>query len=205
MDKADKDLARTLSPDAIIIGDRIEYPPLVVGDRTYKFDAFQIRYIAALEKFQGDIVQACNWVGKSLDWANDFLASKKFMSFKRKKLALASARNGSLADFWWREVLDGAKGYKEWYVGLCELCHEENIYSVPEAEMTRQDDMTFKASCYICLQPVKLEHQQKPFSPTREQVQCLQMIGDRKVPKIERIHHEFNTENFNFECDDSAP
>lgn len=201
MDASDKALAKSLSQDAIIIGDRVEYPPLVVGERSFHFDAFQIRYIAALEQFKGDKIKACDWVGKSLDWANAFLESKKFNAFKRKKLALAGARNGSLADFWWKEVLDGAKGYKEWYVGSCQLCHEENLYEVSEAEMVRQDDMSFKASCKICMQPVKLDYHKEKFSPSREQVQCLQMIGDRKVPKIERIHHEFTSETFRFETE----
>lgn len=199
MDAEDKKLARVLSEDAIFIGDRVEYPPLVVGEKSFHFDAYQIRFIAALEQFKGDLIKSCDSVGRNLEWANAFLTSRKFNAFKKKKLALSGARNGSLADFWWQEVLDGAKGFKEWYTGNCELCHEANIYTVTEAEMVRLDDMTFKATCKLCIQPVKLDYHKEKYSPSREQVQCLQMIGDRKVPKVERIHHEFSTETFSFE------
>jgi hypothetical protein len=201
----DKQLAKALSDDAIFIGDRVEYPPLVVGEKSFHFDAFQIRFLAALEQYRGDLVMACNAVGKDLDWANAFLSCRKFNAFKKKKLALSAARNGSLADFWWSEVLDGAKGYKEWYDGPCELCHEPNVFSVAEAEMVRQDDMSFKAACKVCVQPVALIYHREKYSPTREQVQCLQMIGDRKVPKIERVHHEFSTETYSFPCEESFP
>lgn len=197
----DKDLAKSLSPDAIIIGDRVEYPPLVVGEKSFHFDAYQIRFIAALTEFRGDLEKSCNYVGKNLDWAQAFIVSRKFMAFKKKKLALAGAKNGNLADWWWSEVLDGARGYKEWYVGPCEVCTEQNIFSVTEAEMVRQDDMTFRATCKICSQSVPLTYEKVPFSPSREMVQCLQMIGDRKVPKIERVHHEFSNETIQFECE----
>lgn len=196
----DKDLAQSLSPDAIVIGDRVEYPPLVVGDKSFHFDAFQIRFIAALAEYKGNLEKSCNFVGKNLDWANAFLASRKFNAFKKKKLALAGAKNGNMADWWWSEVIDGARGYKEWYDGPCSVCTEQNVFSVTEAEMVRQDDLTFKATCKLCLQPVSLTYSKAPYSPTREMVQCLQMIGDRKVPKIERVHHEFSNETISFQC-----
>lgn len=205
MNKEDKDLANQIidGTKAIIIGDQVTYAPLSVGGRSFHFDALQIRFLYALQKYQGNIETACNFVGRSMEWANKFITSRKFKEFRNCKLASMAALNGDLVEWWWQFGMDGARGFKEWYEGICQICDECNIFTVTEAEIYRQDDMTFKAQCKICMQPIGIERKEEPFKPSREQVQFWAELGNRKVPKIERVQHEFSSEKFEFISEDA--
>lgn len=204
MDDENKRLIDLAAGDsrAIRIGDQVLYPPVMVGGRAFQFDAYQNGFLYALQKFAGDMDKACNFIGKPLEWANKFVQTQKFRKFRNAKLANASVKSGDLVDFFWESTIDGAKGYKEWYTAECQICHESNHYGVGEAEAFRNDNMVFEAKCLVCFQPVTLEYHKEEYKPTREQIQCLQMIGDRVSPKIERISHEFSGETFSFQCEE---
>jgi len=186
------------SGKALIIGNEVVYPPWKVGEKAFFFNAEQTRFLWALQKYGGNIEQAAEFVAKPVEWATHFLASKKFREFKASKIKAASVRNGDLVESWWEFGIDGARGFKEFYVAVCHLCHGKSEYSVPEAELARQDDMSFCATCKYCLQPVEIEYQREEFKPTREMVQIWQELGNRLSPKIERVHHEFSKETFLF-------
>lgn len=207
MEKETFDLAKQLDEDLkpVKYGDSVIYPPLAVGGRVFHFDAAQIRFLYALQKTQGDVEKSCAMAGTSDEWARKFLSTRKFKEYRNMKLAVSAVRSGELIDWWWQMGLDGAKGMIEWYEGPCALCHEVNRFTLNEAEMFRQDDMSFKASCRICMQPVEIAKQESPFRVSREQVQFWSELGNRLVPKVERIHHQFSNEKITFvESEDAA-
>lgn len=189
---------------AIRIGTTVVYPPLMVGGRAFQFDAWQNGFLFALQKFNGDLEKACATVGKPLEWAEKFMSTRKFREFRNAKLNNNAVSTGALFEEWRDTGVAGMRGYWEWYEGSCQLCHEQNRFSIIEAESFRQDDMNFKAACKICFQPVAIEHKREDFKPTREQVQFWSEIGARVSPKIERVHHEFSKENFIFETEDAG-
>lgn len=205
MQKEDRELANEImdGQKAIVVGDSVTYAPLSIGGRSFHFDSLQIRFLYALQKHKGNLGKACDFVGKSLEWANKFISSRKFKEFRNCKLASMSALNGDLISEWWQFGVDGMRGYKEWYEGNCSICNECNIFTMAEAEMFREDDMTFSAQCKVCMQPIGITHQKEPFKPTREQVQFWDGIGNRKVPKIERVQHEFSNEKMVFITEDA--
>lgn len=183
---------------AIVIGNEVVFPPWQVGGKSFSFDAIQTRFLYALQKNQGSIERACDFVGRDMDWATKFLASRKFREFRNAKLSALSVRNGDLLEWWWKMGLDGAKGSLITYEGFCGTCTEKNVYTEAEAELTRRDDMTLACHCKVCLQPLPVEKVEIPFKPTREQVQFWQELGNRLSPKIERVQHEFSKETFVF-------
>lgn len=206
MNKEDRELANEIVDEtkAVVIGTEVCYAPLSVGGKSFHFDAYQIRFLWNLQRFKGNIEKSCDAISKSLEWANKFLTSRKFREFRNSKLASLSVTNGDLVEWWWQFGLDGAKGKKEWYEGVCQLCDESNVFTVTEAEMFRQDDMSLRATCKICLQPILIELHEEAFKPSREQVQFWSELGNRKVPKIERVQHEFSSETYNFISDETV-
>jgi len=183
---------------AIRIGDTFTYPPVMVGGKSFQFDPWQNGFLFALTKFNGDMSAACRFIGKPVEWAQKFISTRKFREFRNAKLQAMAIRAGNVVDWWWEMGLNGAKGYVERYDGVCSLCHENNRYTVAEAETFRTDDFLFKATCKVCLQGVELVYQKEDFKPTREQVQFWSEIGNRVSPKIERVQHEFSNETFTF-------
>jgi len=68
-----------------------------------------------------------------------------------------------------------------------------------EAETYRDDDDRLRASCYGCYKPVELKYILEEFKPTREQVEGWKELGSRLIPKIERVHHQFEKSEYIFE------
>lgn len=189
---------------ALIVGNEVLFPPWELGGKVFHFNAIQTRFMYSLQTNGGDVEKAAIGCGKEVAWAQRFLASKKFKEFRNAKLASMAVRNGDLMEWWWKMGLDGAKGKIEWYEGVCHLCHAKNEYSVAEMEMTRNDDMKLCPSCKVCLQPVEAELKSEMFKPSREQVQFWSELGNRLSPKIERVQHQFSSENFSFVTGDAA-
>lgn len=189
---------------ALVIGDQIIFPPMQVGEKAFHFNHVQIGFLYGMQKHRGDIEKAAMSVNKPFEWGQKFIASRKFKAFRNAKLAAMSVQNGDLVNWWWKYGLDGAKGYREWYEGICHLCHEKNEFDVSEIEMCRTDEMTLDVKCKVCLQPMEVEQKKEVLGRSREQVQFWSELGNRLAPKIERIHHEFTSEKFSFVSDDAA-
>jgi hypothetical protein len=189
---------------ALIVGNEVLFPPWELGGKVFHFNAVQTRFLYALQTNGGDVEKAALCCGKEVAWAQRFLASRKFKDFRNAKLASMSVRNGDLVEEWWKYGRDGMKGSREHYESVCHMCHEKNEYSVPEVEMTRNDDMKLNVSCKVCLQPVVPELKIEIFKPSREQVQFWSELGNRLSPKIERVQHQFSSENFSFVTGDAA-
>lgn len=182
--------------------EQLSQEPFVVGDKLFLFDLSQRTFIAALQKHEGDVERACVAAGKPIEWAQKFFSTRKFREFRNARLRAMAQRAGGLVDWWWEMGLAGARGFVEWWEGKCELCHEENKFTTTEIELFRQDDMSVKATCKCCMQPLVVEIHREAYKPSREQVQCWSEIGNRVSPKIERIQHEFSDEQFVFKTDD---
>ncbi|MCI0563172.1 MAG: hypothetical protein MN733_32235 [Nitrososphaera sp.] len=205
MDKQTQDLAEDISMDKpVFSGGVATYAPLQVGDAAFHFDAVQIRFIYFYQKFGGDLRKACSAVFKDVPWGEAFIQSKKYKRFMRKTLALEGANRGALAKEWWETGLAGMRGFREFYVGTCPTCKEENRLTAMEYAMMQDDNLVAHPKCEVCLQPMKLSREMEPYKPTREMVQHWDGIGARVVPKVERVQHEFTDEKFRFETDDSV-
>lgn len=187
---------------AIRIGDTVLYAPVMVGGKAFQFDPWQNGFLYHLQASHGDLEVACRAIGKSLDWAQKFMTTRKFREFRSAKLANAAVSNGALFEEWRETGIAGMRGYRQWWTGACALCHEENVYNEVELESFRQDDMTLHATCKVCFQPVLSEYHKEEFKPSREQVQFWSELGARVSPKIERISHEFSSETFQFQTED---
>lgn len=188
---------------AIRIGESVLYPPVMVGAKAYQFDAWQNAFLYALQKNGGDMEAACGTVGKSLEWAERFVSTRKFREFRNAKLTHAAISNGALFEEWRETGIAGMRGYREWWEGGCGLCHEENTYSTTEIESFRRDDMKLEPQCKVCFQKIEVELKREDFKPSREQVQFWAELGARVSPKIERIQHEFSSETFTFKTEEA--
>jgi hypothetical protein len=206
MDKETFDLSKELDEDLkpIRCGDEVIYPPLVVGGKSYRFDAPRIRFIYAMQKTKGDLEDSCRMSGVTRSFADKFIASRKWRSYRNTKIAIVKARHGDLIDEWWQTGIEGMRGFKAWYEGHCLICSVLNVFTENEAEAFRQDDMTFSATCSNCMQSLAIELKREDVRPSREQVQFWDGIGNRLVPKIERVQHEFSSETFKFVEGDAA-
>lgn len=182
---------------ALVVGNDVFFPPWKVSGQDFHFNYDQTRFMYFLQENHGDIDRACRLIGKPIDWATKFIASRKFREFRNAKIAEASVRNG-LGEWWWEYGVDGAKGYRECYEAHCSLCKGKSLYRVTEAEMTRDDEMGLHFKCKTCLQDVDAEYKREDVKPTREQVQFWSELGNRLAPKIERVQHSFTDENFVF-------
>lgn len=179
-------------------GDEVLYPPLVVGGKAFHFDAPRIRFLYALQKSGGDLDVASEMAGVSIDFAKRFISSKKFKNFRREKLEVMAARSGDFIEEWWRIGVKGMRGKESWWEGRCVTCQEMNTYTLQEIETYRNDEMALEVKCKLCLQPVEASLREEPYEPTREMVQYWDSLGARLVPKVERVHHEFSNETFEF-------
>lgn len=201
-----KELLKLAAGDsrAIRIGDSVLYPPVMVSGKAFQFDPWQNGFLYHLQASQGDMELACRKINKSIEWAQKFVSTRKFREFRNAKLQTLAIRAGDVVDWWWEMGLAGAKGFVEWWEGTCELCHEPNKFSTIEAESFRNEDMVLKAACKVCFQPLSLEYRKEEFKPSREQVQFWSELGNRVSPKIERVSHEFSSENFVFRTEDGV-
>lgn len=183
---------------AIRIGDSVLYPPMMVGAKAFQFDPWQNGFLYWLQELKGDMELACRKVGKSLEWGQRFISTRKFREFRNSKITNLAVNNGALLEEWREIGISGMRGYRDWYEGKCDLCHEDNQFSTTDIEVFRNDDMALLVSCKVCFQPITTEYKKEEFHPTREQVQFWSEIGNRVSPKIERVQHEFSNENFVF-------
>jgi hypothetical protein len=181
-----------------VVGNEVYFAPLHVNGRFFHFKPDQTKFLYLLTKTNGDIEKACTGVAWPREKAEKFFATRKWREYREQLLATAAVRNGDLREFWWEFMFDGARGYTERYVGTCELCKQDYALKPEVIEQYRGDDMVIDFACRICKQPVKLDYQQMPFRPSREQVQCAVEVGNRVEPKTERVAHTFSNETIVF-------
>lgn len=175
---------------ALSIGSDTFYPSYLADGIPFHFKPKQNQFLIAHQKTKNADI-AAQMVGETADWAKNFLSSRKFRKFVHSMMAQCSIKNGLTVEWWYQYGKWITDGHKEHYAYDCSFCQFQGNLNSYEAEMTRNDDLTFTAECNCCFKPVALVHVKEPFTPTREQVEGWKEIGSRILPKIERVHHEF--------------
>lgn len=137
--------------------------------------------------------KAAEAVGKDISWANAFFKRPKiqeWMSYIAKQQAAVSG----MTIGWIRaEMMSVYLGYKLFWEGECSLCHvKQKSWVEPE------DDSTLP--CLACQTPVQMQEIREPIKKDRQQALMLQEMANRIDPKIERVQHEFSSEQFHFKA-----
>lgn len=180
------------------IGNEMHFPPMLVNGRYFSFKPRQTMFLYLMKKYNGSVEKAATMVGWDKATVDKFFSSRKWRQYRERLLAKAATRNGDLVEEWWNFVVDGMRGYRERYEGVCGLCHEEYSLEPSRVEMYRDDDMKINFECETCKSEVTLQHVQQEFKPSREQVQLSSELGSRVEPKRERVHHTFSEETYVF-------
>lgn len=185
--------------NALIIGSKVFIAALYADNKPYVFTRDQMNFLIGLQKMRNQEAAAIA-VGKDSVWANNFLTSKKFRSYVSSKLIEYSVKNGITVDWWYQFGKWLTEGKKEYYESTCTGCLFTWTLNVHEAEEARDDNMDFAVSCPACTcAKCAVVLKEEPFKPTREQVEGWKELGQRLIPKIERVHHQFSKEEFVFE------
>lgn len=171
---------------------------LYAGGKPFVFTRTQMEFLLALQKMKNLEASAMS-VGKEEGWAKGFLASKKFKAYLTSKMLEFSIRNGMTIEWWYTFGKWLTEGYRELYRVKCHYCEYEGDMNTYEVEQYRQDDMTFAVPCPACYKSVVVEHEKEVFKPTREQVEGWKELGSRLIPKVERVHHQFENTEIVFE------
>jgi hypothetical protein len=188
--------------NALVLGNLVFYPALFAGDKPFVFSPVQNSFLQSLQKLKNIHAAALN-VGKDDAWAESFIRSKKFVTFRNQVLQATSLRNGVTLDWWYGFGRDVAQGYKKTFENDCKKCNQRSEWTEYELESLRDDDMQIKAMCPICFDPTDVKEIREKFEPTREQVVVWQEFGNRLIPKIERVHHQFEKSEIVFESEGS--
>ncbi len=186
------------------IGSETFYPYYTADGRPFHFNAFQNQFLIAHQKTK-NIEIAAQMVGKDRDWALRFINSKKFKGFVSATMTGASQRSGMTVDWWYQFGKWCSDGYREHYEYRCtaETCNFTNTVNTHDAESLRNDDNQIEMICQACFKPVTLKRVEVPFKPTREQIESWKEVGSRILPKVERVHHQFEESTIIFESEEA--
>lgn len=185
-------------PNALILGNDIFFPAIFSGNQPYVFKQKQIEFLYYLQQLK-QVHAAALAVGETEEWAQKFLGSRKFKSFRDKKLQEMSVRSGLTIEWWHQWGKWCAEGTKENYEAECKTCQRVYEFTEYEIETQRDDNMQMHVQCPVCFAPLEPAKKTEVFKPTREQVEAWKEIGSRLSPKIERVHHQFENSEIVFE------
>lgn len=179
---------------ALVVGSDVFYPSFLADGKIFHFKNIQNQFMIAHQKTRS-VEMAALSVGKDEEWAKKFLSSAKFKKFVYSKMAQFSAQNGMTVEWWYafgKQLTDGYVDHYEYACSFCQFSGEINTY---EAETYRDDDLQLRFSCQSCFKATDAKLVHREFKPTREQVEGWKELGSRIIPKIERVHHQYeNTE-----------
>ena len=194
------DIKRSLSSDtikALVLGDQVFMAPVMAGNMPFVFTPAQAQFLISLQKLK-NVHAAATHVGMDEIWANQFLHSKKFVTFRNLKLEESRAKNGMTVEYLMQYAEWTLEGRKRYYKVTCP-CGLEEEWSLAQGEASRNDAMEFEANCAVCYQPVHLTLTEEKFEPSREQNEMWKELASRLYPKVERVSHTFTSEEYIFE------
>ena len=187
---------------ALIIGGETKVVGLAVAGKLFVFTPMQMNFLLNLQKLK-NVTAAALGAGKDETWGQNFLRSRKFREYISCKMQEYSVKNGLTVEWWYGFGKWLADGYREFYKVLCAGCGYSGTMNVYEVEAGRSDDMlTVEVGCPACFKPMAAEFVREEFKATREQVEGWKAIGDRLIPKTERIHHSYDNVEIKFESVD---
>jgi hypothetical protein len=202
-DSSFRNEVQNVEPGALIIGNQVFVQALSASGRMFVFTRKQIQFLWALQKMK-NVDAAAISINEEPDWATRFMASRKFKDYVVHKMEEMSVRNGLTVEWWYQFGKTLTEGKEVWYEGECEHCHESVKMLPYEAESCRDDDGSFNPLCRKCSAPLTLTEKEEEFKPTREQVEGWKELGSRLIPKIERVHHQFENVEIEFQSTEES-
>jgi len=193
----------TENSTALTIGGEVKVVGLAVSGKLFVFSPVQMQFLLSLQRLKEPTAAALA-VGKDEAWGQGFLRSRKFRQYLHCKMDEFSVKNGLTVEWWHQFGKWAAEGYKESYQIACAFCTYSGVMSTYEAESFRSDEMQLEIPCPACFKPVHFEHTKEPFLPNREQMEAWKALGDRLIPKVERVHHQFENVNISFESEEAS-
>jgi hypothetical protein len=190
----------TENSTALIIGGEVKTVGLAVAGKLFVFTPNQMQFLINLQRMKEPTAAALS-IGKDEEWGKKFLTSAKFKKYISCKMEEYSVKNGLTVEWWYQFGKWVTEGEKSWYDVECVYCKYLGTMNVYEVESYRADDMSLEVPCPSCCKPVTLMYRAESFKPTREQVVAWQDLGARLIPKIERVHHQFENAEIIFESD----
>jgi hypothetical protein len=196
-----QDLARNLTADSfpsIALGNKIYVGAIMAGGKPFIFTPDQASFLIQLDKLR-NLSAAAISIGKTDDWADAFLSSRKFVQFRTRKLEDAKLKAGINTQMLLRYAQWNLAGKKEWWDATCAKCHYQEEWYEYEVESCRDDNFQLQPKCNLCFEPITLEKRELPFTMNREQMDHWKEVAARLWPKVERVHHEFIKADLVFE------
>lgn len=198
-----KDLARSLTSDtfsSLVLGNKIFVGATLARGKSFVFTPDQASFLMALQKLR-NLSAASISVGKTDEWADKFLTSRKFVLFRNLKLEEAKVKAGINTDMLMQYAQWNLEGKKVWWDALCGTCGYKDEWAEYQVEAFRTDDYELKPLCPVCFEAVVLERREIPFAMSREQLDHWKELAARFWPKVERIQHNFSKEEIVFETE----
>ena len=187
---------------SLTIGGETKVMGLGVAGRLFVFNPGQMNFLLNLQKMK-NVAAAALSVGRTEEWGTNFLRSRKFKEYISCKMQEFSVRNGLTVEWWYQFGKWAADGVKEFYQAHCPGCGWDAEMNVYEVESQRQDDMNVAVECpACCFKPVSASKKTEEFKPSREQIGAWQELGARLIPKVERVHHQFENVDIKFESEE---
>lgn len=175
---------------SLVIGGEIKTVGLAVAGQLFVFSPSQMNFLLALQKMKNAAAAALS-VDKDEEWGKRFLSSQKFKKYISCKMEEFSVKNGLTVEWWYQFGKWVADGHRDFYVATCSYCPYIGVMNTYEVEAYRNDEMELDVPCPACYKTIKVELKREEFKPSREQVEAWKGIGDRLIPKTERVHHTF--------------
>lgn len=185
---------------SLTIGGEVKVVGLSVGAKLFIFTPNQQQFLLNLQKMK-NVTAAALSIDKDEAWGKQFLSSRKFRQYLSLKMKSFSDKNGLDVEWWYSFGKKLAEGYDEFYLVACGYCEYAGTMDLYEAETFRGDDMQLSVACPACFKPAQSELKREEFKPSREQVEGWKTLGERLVPKTERVQHLFEKSEFVFESE----
>ncbi len=192
---------QAIEPGALIIGKQVYVPGLSASGKLFVFSRKQVQFLWALQKMKEVSVAALS-INESEEWASRFIVSPKFKSYVAHKMEEFSVKNGLTIEWWYQFGKTLAEGKQTTFEGTCNHCGTAVMMLPYEAESCRDDEGSLKAVCTNCSAPLDLVEKTKEFRPSREQVEGWKELGSRLIPKVERVHHQFENVQIEFQSEE---
>jgi hypothetical protein len=188
-----------VEPGALIVGNRVYVQGLSASGRLFVFKREQIQFLWSLQKMKS-VQAAALSINQSEEWAERFMNSKKFREYVAHKMDEFSVKNGLTVEWWYQFGKQLTEGKKTVWHAKCVACEGERDLLSYEVESKRNDEMEFEVLC-SCGNPMTIKEMVTEMKPTREQVEGWKELGSRLIPKVERVHHQFENVEISFESD----
>lgn len=196
-----KELAKGLTSDifsTLVLGTKVFVGSVLARNKPFVFSQDQAAFLISLHQLK-NISAAAIAIGKDDEWAKKFFQSKKFVTFRNLKLDEAKVKAGITTEYLMLLAKWNLEGKKVWWDAECTACHYKDEWMEHQVEMCRNDDMVLEPTCAYCYEKVELTPREQPFTMNREQMDHWKEIASRLWPKVDRVQHQFASEEIEFE------